>query len=1137
MPFAGIANLRDSNESVKVLPWQLKELQRCALDPIYFIKNYVYINTKDKGMQLFQLYDFQEELVGKFNDNRFNIVKFPRQCGKSATTRAFILWYALFNEDKVVAILANKLNLAQEQLQQLRDSYINLPYWMQPGVKQWNKRAVQFSHGTRIICSATSPDGIRGMSINLLYLDEFAFVKPHIADDFIASVFPTISSGKTTKVIITSCVTKDTYVFTDKGIQQIGDFIDESHSYGGYEIPEYKVEGYRNTLNTGVLMHNDGIKETRIIKTMYSELECSLEHKFWACKDGEYKIVKTKDLEIGDYVSIKYGMNKWGDDTINFIDKTRPYKKSNRLGSIEYITPNMAYLIGLYISEGNAKKQVGSTYVDITCGDDIREAIEANGLRYTLAPDQLHYRISSTAFVDLLIFLGFDITIKAPQKIIPSRLMKLSKSCTTALLQGIFDGDGWTTKGNYRIGIRSSSKQLISQIRILLLNYGILSTYGEGMSTPNKLVRVHSQYYFTEVTKYEHVKIFFDEIGFKFTRKQCIFETFDTPMRQGDRLDIIPYSVNAIRTFKKVHNIPHTIISFTGEHKSNVHWSRKKMLDIKSKLCATVDTSDSIFDEVSENVIWVPITSITNSVNNVYDFSLNDIEGDKWCHSVIYNGNIGFQTPNGMNHFFNMWEEAREDQDDHNGYVRSEIAWNAVPGRDEEWARDERRKIGEIRFNQEYKCISYNEIIIIINKISGKIETVKIGELYDRLNILTDEYEILTPTGWKPFHGIAMYPPQYGVTLKYNNGKTFNCAKEHMILSNNGWVTAENSLNLDLIQDDGNTTVLVKEIKDNSTPEHYYDILEVDGHAYYSSNIISHNCEFVGSVSTLIDHNFLKTIEYRKPLKIPNIPEYIRIYELPRKREELEAKNWEYIASLDSGYGVHKDSSVLQIFLVKSNITLHQVAVIASNKLEIEEFCKKCFIILQKYGSPNLIIEQNGPGIAALRFFHSTAEYENLLHFDPGGRKMGLWATEKLKQNACILFKTYIQRKFMHIYDKQTIVELHSFGQVTQNKWGGLGGNNDDHITAAYWIPYYLQTPMFYGNIVEVNLKSFKEDNLILSSDDELQEEESVLNNMRDPSFHKEELAKGAEYLENRGDIDPPEEDEDDLPSGLAFRR
>lgn len=166
MAFNGINHLRDAYEHVEVDAFKLNELAKCARDPIYFIRNYVYINTKDNGMQLFNLYGFQEELIGKFERNRFNIVKFPRQCGKSATTRGYILWYALFNKSKVVAILANKLNLAQEQLQQLRDSYAMLPYWMQPGVKQWNKRAIEFSHGTRIMCAATSPDGIRGMSIN-----------------------------------------------------------------------------------------------------------------------------------------------------------------------------------------------------------------------------------------------------------------------------------------------------------------------------------------------------------------------------------------------------------------------------------------------------------------------------------------------------------------------------------------------------------------------------------------------------------------------------------------------------------------------------------------------------------------------------------------------------------------------------------------------------------------------------------------------------------------------------------------------------------------------------------------------------------------------------------------------------------
>jgi len=204
MPFKGINNLRDHNESVPMERWQLEELRKCANDPMYFIINYVYINTKDKGMQLFKMWDFQKELVQKYIAFRYVIAKWPRQSGKSMSTMAYLLWYSLFHKSKVVVILANKLSLAQEQLQHFRDAYIALPYWMQPGVSTWAKREVRLSHGTRIKCSATSPDTVRGMAINVLYLDEYSFVKAHIAEEFIASVFPTISSGKTTKVIISS---------------------------------------------------------------------------------------------------------------------------------------------------------------------------------------------------------------------------------------------------------------------------------------------------------------------------------------------------------------------------------------------------------------------------------------------------------------------------------------------------------------------------------------------------------------------------------------------------------------------------------------------------------------------------------------------------------------------------------------------------------------------------------------------------------------------------------------------------------------------------------------------------------------------------------------------------------------------
>lgn len=204
MPFNGIPNLRDANEPVKLDLDKLREIKKCALDPIYFIRNYVYINTKDNGMQLFDLYDFQEAAIKRFLKYRFNINKWSRQVGKSTIVRGFILWWGIFHKDQLIAMIGNKLSLAKEQMQQLRDSYSRLPTWLQPGVKLWNKTSIQFSNNSRIIVSSSSPDNIRGFSINLLYLDEFAFLRPNLATEFIASVMPSISSGKTTRCIITS---------------------------------------------------------------------------------------------------------------------------------------------------------------------------------------------------------------------------------------------------------------------------------------------------------------------------------------------------------------------------------------------------------------------------------------------------------------------------------------------------------------------------------------------------------------------------------------------------------------------------------------------------------------------------------------------------------------------------------------------------------------------------------------------------------------------------------------------------------------------------------------------------------------------------------------------------------------------
>ncbi len=552
MPFKGIYGLRSANEVIKYTPAMLDELLKCADDPIYFCRNYIIINSKDDGKIKFPVRDYQEDIIRSFNDNKMVMTKWPRQCGKSTCTVAYLLWYAIFHSHKTIAVLANKLDLAKEQLENLKQSYMDLPEWMQPGIVSWAKKAITLANGSRIMCAATSTDGIRGLAINILYLDEFAFVPSHIADKFIASVFPTVASGKTTKVIITS-------------------------------------------------------------------------------------------------------------------------------------------------------------------------------------------------------------------------------------------------------------------------------------------------------------------------------------------------------------------------------------------------------------------------------------------------------TPNGMNHFFHMWDEAERGE---SSFVPKQIAWNTPPGRDEKWAREMIRTIGdEIKFNQEYKC------------------------------------------------------------------------------------------------------------------------------------------EFIGSQSTLVDHTFLTKMikETKKPLILEGLPEEFKIWQLPISKREMEIKNWEYAASLDSALGMHKDSTVLSIFLVKNNIKIYQVAKFASNKIEIQEFCKLAFKLLKAYHQPALIIEQNGPGIVATNLFFNTFEYENLINFDPSGKKLGLTVSAILKDYTAVFLKAYIQKKLLRIFDHETVKELLAFGRKGRS-WEGLGGNHDDHVMTLMWLVYYVISPYFYGNVVDVDVvKDLPNDPTILLSEQNLSQEILAQINMKNPDFHKKELEDAFNYM---GTINTEDDDDNKINSG-----
>ena len=233
--------LKKSRRNINWTPEMVQEYLKCAEDPIYFAEKYIQIVHVDRGLIPIVLYDYQKEIIEKITKNRRVAVCTSRQAGKTTTAAAVILHYIIFNDHKTVALLANKGDAAREILDRIKISYEGLPAWLQQGVVSWNKGSIELENGCKVIAAATSSSAIRGKSISLLYIDETAFVENW--DEFFASVFPTISSGVSTKILFTSTPNGLNHFYkTCMGAQADKD----SKEWNGYEyveVPWQRVPG------------------------------------------------------------------------------------------------------------------------------------------------------------------------------------------------------------------------------------------------------------------------------------------------------------------------------------------------------------------------------------------------------------------------------------------------------------------------------------------------------------------------------------------------------------------------------------------------------------------------------------------------------------------------------------------------------------------------------------------------------------------------------------------------------------------------------------------------------------------------------------------------------------------------------
>ena len=394
--YLGNPNVKRDGVLQQWTPDLLQEYKKCMDSPVYFVENYVKVISLDDGMVPFVLYPYQKDMFKQFQENRFNVVLACRQSGKSISACAYLLWYVLFNPEKTVAILANKGATAREMLNRITLMLENIPFFLQPGSKALNKGSLEFSNNSRIIAAATSGSSIRGMSVNLLYLDEFAFVER--AAEFYTSTYPVISAGKDTKVIVTSTangIGNQFHKIWEGAVQQINEF--KSFRVDWWDVPGRDEKWKEQTVaNTSQLQFDQefgntffGTGDTLINADTLLNLRAKPPKRYM--EGGLLKIYE-EPIKGHDYVMTVDVSKGRGQDysTFTLIDiSVRPFAqvavyRNNTISPLLF--PNVIYKYA---------KPYNDAYVVVESND--QGSVVCNGLYHDLEYENMHVESSVKA--------------------------------------------------------------------------------------------------------------------------------------------------------------------------------------------------------------------------------------------------------------------------------------------------------------------------------------------------------------------------------------------------------------------------------------------------------------------------------------------------------------------------------------------------------------------------------------------------------------------------------------------------------------------------------------------------------------------------------------------------------------------
>lgn len=362
--------LKRSGVAIEWTQEMIDEMRYCAKNPLYFITNYIYIRTLDSGSVLFDPYPYQKEMIEAFHAKRFIICNCPRQSGKTTVVVAYLLWYLLFNPYKLVGVLANKQSGSKNILRRIKHGYKKLPKWLQPGVLNWTELEFSLENGSSIFASPTSVSSARGESCNLLYVDEVAHIMPTVWDEFYKSTYPTVSSGKTSKMIMTS-TPKGMNHFREiwvKALQKRNTFYPievlwndipgRDEEWKAQEIANTSLEIFEQEYCGTFLGASDCLFDLR-------KLDSLIDIDPLGCSNEVFKIYKLPE-EFHTYVAIVDSSEGKGKDSsvINVIDITNEIHeqvavyKNNEIGVLEF--PEIIYSLATHYNQAYVLIEINS---------------------------------------------------------------------------------------------------------------------------------------------------------------------------------------------------------------------------------------------------------------------------------------------------------------------------------------------------------------------------------------------------------------------------------------------------------------------------------------------------------------------------------------------------------------------------------------------------------------------------------------------------------------------------------------------------------------------------------------------------------------------------------------------------------